>query len=174
MSVEQEYLRTNLRSGLLSVLESNLRHEEGPIRIFELNRIYIRRENDLPEDPEILCGLMYNPEQEKVWPLHTPPFDFFTVKGVVESLLSSLNVKADFKEANDDSLRPGYEAEVIVNGNKLGIIGEVHPKVRTAFDIAGKVYMFELNVSSLLPFAMHRDNYYTLPGGDSRHRPGAG
>ena len=162
MSVEQEYLRTNLRSGLLSVLESNLRHEEGPIRIFELNRIYIRRENDLPEEPEILCGLMYNPEQEKVWPVHTPPFDFFTVKGVVESLLSSLNVKADFKEANDDSLRPGYEAEVIVNGNKLGIIGEVHPKVRTAFDIAGKVYMFELNVSSLLPFAMHRYNYKAI------------
>jgi phenylalanyl-tRNA synthetase beta chain len=159
MSAEQEYLRTNLRSGLLSVLESNLRHEEGPIRIFELNRIYIKRENDLPEEPEILCGLMYNPEQEKVWPLHTPPFDFFTVKGIVESLLSSLNVKADYKEVNDDSLRPGCQAEVIVSGNKLGVIGEVHPKVAAAFDITGKVYMFELNVSSLLPFAMQRNNY---------------
>jgi phenylalanyl-tRNA synthetase beta chain len=162
MSAEQEYLRSNLRSGLLFVLESNLRHEEGPIRIFELNRIYIRRENDLPEEPEIVCGLMYNPEQEKVWPVHTPPFDFFTVKGIVESLLSSLNAKADFKETGDDSLRPGYQAEVTINGNKLGVIGEVHPKVAAAFDITGKVYMFELNVSSLLPFAMQCNNYKTI------------
>jgi phenylalanyl-tRNA synthetase beta chain len=162
MSADQEYLRTNLRSGLLSVLESNLRHEEGPIRIFELNRIYIKRENDLPEEPEIVCGLMYNPEQEKVWPVHTPPFDFFTVKGIVESLLSSLNVKADFRETDDDSLRPGYQAEVIVNGSKIGIIGEVHPKVRAAFDITEKVYMFELNVSTLLPFALKRSGYKSI------------
>jgi phenylalanyl-tRNA synthetase beta chain len=162
MSAEQEYLRSNLRSGLLSVLESNLRHEEGPIRIFELNRIYIKRENDLPEEPEILCGLMYNPEQEKVWPLHTQPFDFFTVKGVVESLLAFLNVKADYKETNDDSLCPGCQAEVIVSGNKLGVIGEVHPKVSAAFDIPGKVYMFELSVSALLPFAIQRSNYKAI------------
>ncbi|MDD4924146.1 MAG: phenylalanine--tRNA ligase subunit beta [Dehalococcoidales bacterium] len=162
MSAEQEYLRANLRSGLLSVLESNLRHEEGPIRIFELNRIYIKREKELPEEPEIVCGLMYNPEQEKVWPVHTPPFDFFTVKGIIESLLSSLNVKADFRETNDDSLRPGYQAEVIVNSSKIGVIGEVHPKVAAAFDIAEKVYMFELNVSSLLPYALQSNEYQVI------------
>ncbi len=162
MSAEQEYLRTNLRGGLLSVLESNLKHEEGPILIFELNRIYIKRENDLPEEPEMLCGLMYNPEQEKSWPVHTPPFDFFSVKGVVESLLSSLNVKADFRESGDDSLRPGRQADVIVNGNKLGVIGEVHPKVAAAFDITDKVYMFELNVSSLLAYALHSKSYHAI------------
>ena len=162
MSAEQEYLRTNLRSGLLSVLESNLRHEEGPIRIFELNRIYIKRENDLPEEPEIVCGLMYNPEQEKVWPVHTPPFDFFTVKGVVESLLSSLSIKADFCETNDDSLRSGYRAEVILNGSIIGVIGEVHPRVRAAFDISEKVYMFELNVSTLMPYALQSSEYNAI------------
>jgi len=162
MSAEQEYLRTNLRSGLLSVLESNLRHEEGPIRIFELNRIYIKRENDLPEEPEIVCGLMYNPEQEKAWPVNTPPFDFFTIKGIVESLLSSLSIKADFCETNDDSLRPGYRAEVIVNGSRIGVIGEVHPKVRAAFDIAEKVYMFELNVSALVPYALQSNEYHAI------------
>ena len=162
MSAEQEYLRTNLRGGLLSVLESNLKHEEGPVRIFELNRIYNKRENDLPEEPEMLCGLMYNPEQEKSWPVHTPPFDFFSVKGIVESLLSTLNVKADFRESNDDSLRPGRQADVIVNGNKLGVIGEVHPKVAAAFDIAEKFYMFELNVSVLLSYALQSTSYHQI------------
>jgi phenylalanyl-tRNA synthetase beta chain len=162
MSAEQEYLRTNLRSGLLSVLESNLKHEDGPIRIFELNRIYIKRENDLPEEPEMLCGLMYNPEEEKSWPVHTPPFDFFSVKGVVESLLSSINVKSDFRESNDESLRPGRQADVIVNGNKLGVIGEVHPKVAAAFDITQKVYMFEINVSSLLSYALQGKSYHSI------------
>jgi phenylalanyl-tRNA synthetase beta chain len=163
MSSDQECLRTNLRSGMLSVLQSNLRHEEGPIRIFELNRIYLRRENDLPEEPEILCGLMYNPEEEKAWPMHTPPFDFFSVKGVVESLLESLGVRADFCESNDDSLHPGRQAEVIVNGSRLGVIGEVHPMVAAAFDISEKVYLFELSVSSLLPYTLQREGYHPIP-----------
>ncbi len=162
MSAEQEYLRTNLRSGLLSVLQSNLRHEEGPIRIFELNRIYIKRENDLPEEPEIVCGLMYNPEQEKSWPLHTQPFDFFSVKGVVESLLSSLNVDADFRQSDDESLLPGFQAEVLVKGNKIGVIGEVHPKVANAFDISEKVYMFELNINSLLTYSLQQTGYQAI------------
>ncbi|MFA5628741.1 MAG: phenylalanine--tRNA ligase subunit beta [Dehalococcoidales bacterium] len=159
MSAEQEYLRTNLRSGLLAILESNLRHEEGPVRIFELNRIYIKRDNNLPNEPEILCGLMYNPEQEKVWPTNTPPFDFFTVKGVAESLLSSLYVRADFKASDDDSLRPGHQAEIVVSGSKIGVLGEVHPKVAAAFDITGKIFMFELNISTLLSFALRSGGY---------------
>jgi phenylalanyl-tRNA synthetase beta chain len=159
MSSDQEYLRTNLRSGILSVLQANLKHEEGPICIFELNRVYLKRENDLPEEPEMLCGLMYNPEEEKSWPVHTPPFDFFSVKGVIESLLSSLNVKADFRESKDDSLHLGRQAEVIVNGSKLGVIGEVHPRVAAAFDITGKVYLLELNVSSLLPYTLQSNGY---------------
>jgi phenylalanyl-tRNA synthetase beta chain len=105
---------------------------------------------------------MYNPEQEKVWPVHTPPFDFFTVKGVVESLLSSLSIKADFCETNDDSLRSGYRAEVILNGSIIGVIGEVHPRVRAAFDISEKVYMFELNVSTLMPYALQSSEYNAI------------
>jgi phenylalanyl-tRNA synthetase beta chain len=162
MSSDQEFLRTNLRSGILSVLESNLRHEDGPIRIFELNRIYLPRENDLPEEPEILCGLMYNPEEEKAWPVHSQPFDFFSVKGIIESLMAALAVKADFRETNDNSLRPGRQAEIIVKGNKLGVIGELHPKVAAAFDISDKVYLFELNVTALLPSTLQRDGYHAI------------
>ncbi|MDD4874132.1 MAG: phenylalanine--tRNA ligase subunit beta [Dehalococcoidales bacterium] len=162
MSSDQEYLRTNLRSGLLSVLESNLRHEEGPIRLFELSRIYLPRDNDLPEEQEILCGLMHNPEEEKAWPVHTPPFDFFTVKGVVEIIMASLGVKSDFRESNDDGLRPGRQAEIIVTGKKMGVIGELHPKVAIAFDISDIVYLFEINVTGLLPSTLQRNGYHAI------------
>ncbi len=162
MSADQEYLRTNLRSGILSVLESNLKHEDGPIRIFELNRIYLPRENDLPEEPEILCGLMYNPEEEKAWPVYSQPFDFYTVKGVVESLLASLGVKADFSRSNDNGLHVGRQAEIIINGDKLGVIGELHPKVAAAFDISAPVYLFELNITQLLPSTLKNDGYHSI------------
>ena len=51
MTAEHEYLRTSIRGNILAALESNLRHEEAAIRLFELGRVYLPRKNDLPEEP---------------------------------------------------------------------------------------------------------------------------
>ncbi|UCG54426.1 MAG: phenylalanine--tRNA ligase subunit beta, partial [Dehalococcoidia bacterium] len=89
MTVEQEYLRTSLRGNLLTALAANLKHEEGTIRLFELGRVYLPCDNDLPDEPEYLCGIISS-EVEKVWPNQEQKFDFFTIKGVTESLLNQL------------------------------------------------------------------------------------
>jgi phenylalanyl-tRNA synthetase beta chain len=39
----------------------------------------------------------------------------------------------------------------VVAGNKVGVVGELHPKVAEAFEISGPVYLFEVNLTVLLP-----------------------
>ncbi len=150
MTVDQEYLRTSLRGNLLTALATNLRHEEGAIRLFELGRIYLPRNNDLPEEPEYLCGIMSS-EIEKAWPNQPQYLDFFSVKGVVESLLAKPGVSAGFKESNDSGMYPGRQAAVVVDKDELGVVGELNPKVAEAFDISQPVYLFEIDLSKLLP-----------------------
>ena len=41
MTREQEYLRTNLRAGLLSTFHHNQRHEPGGIRLFEIGKVFL-------------------------------------------------------------------------------------------------------------------------------------
>ncbi len=151
MTADQEYLRTSLRGNLLAALVSNRRHEDGPIRLFELGRVYLARDNDLPDEPEVICGLLNSTGLEKLWPGGDKPFSFFDAKGVVEGLLTRLGAPPSFEEAGDNGLRPGARAEVIVAGDKVGVVGELHPQVAEAFEISGAVYLFEINLTALLP-----------------------
>jgi phenylalanyl-tRNA synthetase beta chain len=154
MTAEQEYLRPNLRVNLLAALEANRRHEEGGIRLFELGRVYVRRPNDLPDEPEMLCALLAGPRFDQSWHGGNGPVDFFDAKGVVEGLLGRLGVAVDFKQGSDESLDPAKQAAVVVGGKRVGVVGELHRKVADAFDLAEPVYLFELSLAELLPFTL--------------------
>jgi phenylalanyl-tRNA synthetase beta chain len=154
MTADQEYLRSNLRANLLAALAANLRREEGGIRLFELGRVYLPRLNDLPSEPEMLCGLLAGPRFEESWHGEGDSVDFFDAKGVVEGLLHHLGVEASFEPGEDESFKLAKQAAIVIEGKRLGVVGELHPKVVDAFDLAGEVYLFELNLMELLPFTL--------------------
>ena len=163
MTADQECLRPSLRANLLTVLSSNRRHEDGGIRLFELDRIYVPKPNDLPDEPEVLCGILNGPRQEKWWQAEDKPFDFFDAKGVVESLLSQLGVEATFEESSDDGLDPAKRADIVVDGSKIGVVGEIHQKVSAAFEIIGAVYLFEIDITALLPSTTGHKIFQPIP-----------
>ena len=154
MTADQEYLRPNLRANLLAALSVNQRHEDGGIRLFELGKVYLPRQKDLPGEPEVLCGILSGPRREMSWQGGDELLDFFDAKGIVEGLLSRLGVEASFEECNDESLHLSKQAAIVIAGNRLGVVGELHPKVAEAFEISGTAYLFEINVTTLLPFTL--------------------
>jgi phenylalanyl-tRNA synthetase beta chain len=167
LSVEQEYLRPNLRANLLTTLAANRRHEDGGIRLFELGKIYLPKSNDLPDEPEVLCGVMSGPRMDKTWLGGDGSFDFYDIKGVVEGLLDHLNVAASFEKSNDEGLHPARQAAMVIEEKdmkvKLGVIGELHPRVVDAFELEGPVCLFEINVSALLSFAAGYEMFQAIP-----------
>ena len=153
MSRDLEYLRTSLRTGVLSVLARNQRNRESNIRLFEIAKAFIPRPKDLPVESEILCGLVDTVVPEMYWQSKPAPVDFYFVKGIVETLLSRFGIKADYVDANNDTLSPAKNADIMVESVKVGMLGEVHPAVLTRFDIAEPVFLFELDMDKLLALA---------------------
>ena len=154
MTAEQEYMRPTLRANVLTALESNLRHEENGVRLFELGRVYLQRKNDLPNEPEIVCGVMAGPRFEPSWRGGNEALDFYDAKGVVEGLFGQLGIEVTFEAGSDESLHPFKQAAVVVGGRRLGVVGQLHPKVADAFEISAEVYLFEVDLSALLPFTL--------------------
>ena len=150
MSRELEYLRTSLRTGALSVLARNQRNRENNIRLFEISRIFLPRPKDLPLENEILCGLVDTVAPEMFWQSKPVPVDLYFVKGIVDTLLDRLGIKALYLPGNDITLSPAKNADIMVDSVKIGVIGEVHPAVLTRFDIAEPAFLFELDVDKLL------------------------
>ena len=81
-------------------------------------------------------------------------------------MLEHLGITAEFEKSDDKSLHPARQAAIVIKDNgmkvKLGVIGEVHPKVADAFEITEIVGLFEININTLLPFASDIKSYETV------------
>jgi phenylalanyl-tRNA synthetase beta chain len=163
MSVEQEYMRTSLRQGLLATFASNEKHEKNGIELFEVSRVYLPRKNDLPEEKEMLAGIMGGFRLDRSWLSGEDTLGFFDAKGILETLFDRLKVKASFEPAEDRILLAGKTAEIIVEGQRVGVVGEVHPKAAAQCDISTQpVILFEVDLDRLSSFA--RAAYRYQPG----------
>lgn len=153
LTTEQEYLRTSLRPSLLNTLAANQRHTDDGLRLFEIGKAYLKRPDDLPEERRRLIGGLMGPRTPRTWQGTAPNLDFFDAKGIVEELLDRLHIAAEFVPGQDAHLHPGKTATVrTLNGpgQVLGVIGELHPELRAAFELRAPVYLFELAIEALL------------------------
>ncbi len=150
MTREQEYLRTSLRAGLLSALAHNQKFEQSGIRLFEIGKIFLPRGTDLPEEKEMLCAVLSGPRHELSWHPDKEMLDLFDAKGVVENILSRLDLRGGFEASNDEGLLLGRGATIIVDNDRIGVLGELHPKVAEAFEVSGVVCLVEVDLHKLL------------------------
>jgi phenylalanyl-tRNA synthetase beta chain len=161
MSREQEYLRTTLRAGLLSVLARNERYQEDGIRLFEIGKVFLSREGDLPQEKEMLCAVISGLQRKSFWRGKAQPVDFFVAKGIVETILSRLGLVASFEISEDESLCSGRSADIVVGNEMVGVIGELHPKVSESFELSDAVYIIEIDLDRL-PFGVVSKKYQPI------------
>jgi phenylalanyl-tRNA synthetase beta chain len=163
MSREQEYLRTSLRAGLLSTLAHNQKFEQGGIRLFEIGKVFLPQGKDLPEEKEMFCVVLSGARAELSWQADKEPLDFFDAKGVVENILNQLGLKASFDVGDDEGLFPGRGASIIVEDDKVGIVGELHPKVAQAFELSNTICLIEIDLEKLLTKIAGIKEYQSIP-----------
>jgi phenylalanyl-tRNA synthetase beta chain len=156
----QEYLRITLRANLLAALAANEKHEENSIRLFEVGKVYLPREEDLPQERHMVAGVLSGPRLDCNWHGEGGALDFFDAKGVLETLFHRLGIAASFEPTLDESFSPGKGAQIVVQGQSVGVLGELHPRVLDSFDISSRpVYLFEIDLERLLPLVLKPPKY---------------
>jgi len=163
MTSDMEYLRTNLRATLLTAFAANRRHEDGSIRLFEIGKVYLRRDKGLPDERENLCGVMGGMRFARSWQDNTKILDLFDAKGIAEGLLQSLGLNPGFEKGEDPSLHPNKQASILLDDRRVGAVGEIHPKVLFSFDILEPVYLLEIDLKTLLSFTTVHKSYHPIP-----------
>lgn len=153
---EREYLRQTLMNTTLETLASNLRFVER-VAIFELAPVYWPKEGQaLPEEPRHLSIALSGPRADKSWlTAESGYYDFYDLKGIAETLCARLGVEdVAFVPTQHPTFHPGRVASLLVNGEAIGVLGEVHPLVRENYDLPQQcVCLLELNLEKLLAAA---------------------
>ncbi len=141
VSAEYNILRSSLIPCLLKVLSSN-KHESFPQMIFEVGDVVVLDEEAETGARRILhlAGAITHSEA-----------NFTEIKSVAEGVVREIGAKNYvFRATSHPSFIHGRCAEVRINENLIGIVGEIHPKVLNNFELEYPVCVFEYDLQSLL------------------------
>ncbi len=149
-------MRSSLLGSLIEILRHNLARRQSRVRLFETGRVFWRdaAQQDGPLDvagirqPRRVAGLAYGALDAQQWGLKERAVDFYDLKGDVEALLAPR--AASFRPVSHPALHPGRSAEVLVDGRAVGVLGELHPRWRQAYELPASPLLFELDLDALL------------------------
>jgi len=149
-------MRSTLLGSLLQVLKYNQDRRTHRVRVFELGRVFLR-DPQVPDSvqsvagyaqPMRVAGLAAGPVDALQWAAKERPVDFYDVKGDVQTLLAPR--QPVFEPAEHPALHPGRCARVLLGGRAIGFAGELHPRWRQAYELAGAPVLFELELDAVL------------------------
>ncbi len=142
MSVDKSVVRTSIIPSLINVYNYNKARKVEDIFLYEISKTY---DKDYKEESKI-AGLLKGNIVKSAWNGNTK-CDFYVVKGIVEDILNSLgfNNRYTFVPKELPNIHKGISAEILLDGEMLGIIGRVHPNT-----LKDEVYVFELSLNKLM------------------------
>jgi phenylalanyl-tRNA synthetase beta subunit (EC 6.1.1.20) len=154
---EFSVMRSTMVPNVLEVLARNNNRKNKNVKIFEIGSIFVPKETpvvSLPIEKEAMVVGMIGEHE-----------DFFTLKGIVESVLKGLGITDYYfeKETNHPTYHKGRCANIIWNGHVLGIMGEIHPHVLENYDLSERAYVADLDYNILLQLAREDKKYKAIP-----------
>ncbi len=174
LSAEMDSLRTTAMISLLETLAANLKNLDKDVCIFEVGRIYLPREGDLPLERRVLTAAMGQWRTGRTWGSREEQ-DFFDLKGAVEALLARMGIRdVTWRPAVHPTFHPGRTAIIEVagpaakgdrtlqketDGLPVGILGEVQHEVRAHFDIHERCCLASLDLDQLVALATEARAY---------------
>jgi len=160
IAAQRSVMRSNLIGGLLEALRYNLNQRAARVRVFEVGRVF-RRAPESPDGPLAVAGvdqplrvaaLAYGPVEAEQWGSVVTEVDFFDLKGDLERLLAPH--AAVFVGAANPAFHPGRCAAVELGGQRIGWIGELHPRWQQKFALPRAAQLFEVDLDALLDHAL--------------------
>jgi len=150
---ERRVLRRSLLASMMEVVVRNSRNQARQA-LFEIAPIFLPREGELlPAEPRRAVIALTGQREAPHWEgADTTPMDFYDLKGVLEALADALHLEdVTFRPAQHPSLHPGKCAEMVVDGQPVGVFGELHPAVAHDLDLdAAPVLLADLDAETLL------------------------
>lgn len=140
-------MRTSSLNGILTSLSTNYNRRNKDVRLYEMGNIYIPKSLPLTELPD---------ERMQFTLGFYGDGDFFTMKGVVEELLTRVGMddKVNYDpNSGKNYLHPGRQANVVYDGQVIGYLGEVHPLVADNYNIKDRVYVAVIDMPYIVEMA---------------------
>ena len=144
-------MRSSLLGGLLAVLRTNLARKQPRVRLFEMGGCFAAEAGSYVQH-ERVAGLAYGTTLPEQWGTAARNVDFYDVKADVEALFAPTALS--FVAATHPASHPGRSAQILLNGQAVGWIGELHPQWQQQYDLPQPVVWFEVGQAAMMQAAV--------------------
>ena len=149
MSEERRWIRTSILPSLLDVVSYNHARTIKDVNVFELSNV-AGTQGTRMHLAFVLSGLL----QQTRWLQYELPSDFYTGKGLIETLFDHIGISAarvSFEANTEDVVHfhPYQSAKILIDKKCIGYLGKIHPQYAKETDCKD-VIMAELDFDALV------------------------
>lgn len=162
INVDLSLMRTTLVPQMLYAIARNQKKAILEGRIFELGNKFIAKELPLTEYPDertTLCIGIFGENE-----------DFFTLKGITETVADALDVTFTYKPSEKTFLHPYQTADIFCDGVKIGYLGKVRYEIADELDMRVPAFVCEIDMKELSAWYGKARVYTPLPKFDIEKR----
>lgn len=165
MSEERSTLRQSLIPHLVEAAVYNVARQIDSVALYEIGSVFLgQTAEELPFEEEHLALVLTGKWTDNTWQGEKKNVDFFVAKGIIEALFAKLGLteRVSYVKTTIDGLHPGRTAHVLLDGEVVGLIGQLHPAEQKQAGVK-ETYVAELNLLAILNAQVEELVYTAVP-----------
>ncbi len=151
-------MRSMLLPSLLKNALYNINHGQKNIRIFELKKVFTRKDEKLATEKLHLSGLLCGELDPVYWKDKPKQIEFYDVKGIMEDILAELKVEnCEYQISDEPFYQPGMGATVVIDGKIIASLGKIDPKIAAKYEVDIPIFVFDIDLDAIFAMDLFHD-----------------
>jgi phenylalanyl-tRNA synthetase beta chain len=154
MFTEYSSLRSELLSHLIQSFKFNIEQGNGALWGFEIGKAFGQDSAGLFEN-EVLAGICGGDARAERWTTSDKPqnLTWYEAKGLLDNIWQRLGMTVEYQaDPLHHLLHPGRTASLWLQGERLGVFGQIHPQLQQELDLPSQLYAFQINLEVMLNY----------------------
>jgi phenylalanyl-tRNA synthetase beta chain len=144
-------MRQSLWPGLCQALHHNRNRQHQRVRLFETGVRFILQGNELNEK-NVIAAVASGERYPEQWDIAAEPMDMFDISADLQALFRLGGHAEDITihATEDPALRPGRAGEIRRGRRRIGLVGELHPRLVQQLELDDAPVMFEIDAEAAM------------------------
>jgi phenylalanyl-tRNA synthetase beta chain len=166
ISSDMDTMRPSLLPGLIKSAAHNLLRRQKSVQLFEQGHIFFDKKGKGSREIACLAALATGPYLNSVWKDNSKSFDFYDLKGALESLANHFQVEVEYRSCNRTFLDSGESrpsADVFAGGRCIAYLGRINPILSDRWALNPETCVFEINLEAWTAAIPDRTRFQAIP-----------
>lgn len=152
--VDCSNLRSSLLPSLILTMNENLKQGNSILEGFEYGHVFTGDTNTNFNESEKVAGIFGGHLIKSNWSDQSRKLSWFEAKGKIDKLFTQLNILSQWSVNSDplynEILHPYRSAQIsLIDGNHLGVFGQIHPLLAKKLALSADLYLFEFDMEQI-------------------------